>query len=49
MTKVELDVETMKQIRRLQKDVEKQMGYPYSVEAIINMALTALEDCRNGL
>ena len=48
MTKVELGAETIKQVHRLQKDLEKQMGFPYSVEAIIDMALTSLEDCRNG-
>ncbi len=48
MVKIALDEETTKRIDVLRVELEKEMGYSYTRDEIIEKALTAFEDVRNG-
>jgi len=48
MVKITLDEETTKRIDALRKELETEMGYSYTRDEIIEKALTAFEDVRQG-
>jgi predicted DNA-binding protein len=48
MVKIALDEETTKRIDVLRVELEKEMGYSYTRDEIIEKALTAFEDVRQG-
>lgn len=48
MVKITLDEETTKRIDILRVELEKEMGYSYGREDIIEKALRAFEDVRSG-
>lgn len=45
---MKLSSETLGRIDKLRKELEKEYEIPYSREDLIETALTALEDVRNG-
>jgi YbbR domain-containing protein len=48
MVKITLAEDTIERIDALRVELEKEMGYSYTREELIDKALTALEDVRNG-
>ena len=47
-SKVKVSPEIIERIDNLRVELEKELGYPFGQEDVIQMALTAFEDVRGG-